>query len=80
MNTPVETKNKVDVVEFERDGVTFRPFDVGGVPIQYRAILDVIEDQHAKAINGQIEGPTIPITLEQIKAKIKQLRRMTRNR
>lgn len=55
-----------------------KPFDVESVPIQYRAILYVLEDQADKAAKGEIEGPTIPITVEQIKAKIKQMRLMRR--
>jgi hypothetical protein len=55
---------------------SIKPFDVESVPIQYRAILYVLEDQAGKAAKGEIAGPTIPITVEQIKAKIKQMRQM----
>jgi hypothetical protein len=59
---------------------TLKPLDVASLPLEHRAMLEVIAEESEKALNSGVEDPIVTVTPKQVKAKLKELRRKNRKR
>ena len=88
---PKEVQKQIDeyLEEFARlsaDGKpvvfadTMKPLDVASLPLEHRAMLEVLADESEKALDTGVENPIVTVTAKKLGEKLKELRRRGRKR